>query len=90
MVDIAAMPDRLKDQVAEAEDQDIAHRLLAEIVVDAIDLRLAEYLAHLAVEAHRRLKVTAEWFFDNDAAPTTIGRLVIEACSAKAAHDLWE
>ena len=90
MVDIAAVPDRLKDQVAEAEDQDVAHRLLAEVVVDAIDLRLAEHLANLAVELYRRLKVTAERLLNNDATPATIGLLVIEPRSPKTSHDLWE
>jgi len=90
MIDVAAMPDRLKDQVAEAEDQDVAHRLFAEVVVNAIDLRLTEDLANLAVQLDRRLEVSAERLLDNDAAPATIGRLVIQARRTETAHDLWE
>ena len=55
MVDVAAMPDRLKDQVAETEDQDVAHGLFAQVVIDAVHLRLTEDLADFAVQLDRRL-----------------------------------
>ena len=42
VVDVAPVPERLEDAVAEAEDQQVAHRLLAQVVVDAVDLRLVE------------------------------------------------
>ena len=42
MVDVATVPDRLEDAVAEAEHQQVAHGVLAQVVVDAIDLRLIE------------------------------------------------
>ena len=45
VVDVAAVPDRLEDAVGEAEHHDVLHRLLAEVVVDAVDLLLAEDLA---------------------------------------------
>ena len=32
---------RLEDRVGEAESQDVLHRLLAQIMIDAVDLRLA-------------------------------------------------
>ena len=51
VVDVAAVPERLEDPVAEAEDQQVPDGLLAQVVVDAVDLRLAEDLADLAVEA---------------------------------------
>jgi len=53
MVNVAAVPDWLEDQVAEAEDQDVAHRLFPQVVINAIDLALAEDLAYLAVQFHR-------------------------------------
>ncbi len=52
VVDVSTVPDWLKDQVAEAEDQDVANGLFSEIVVDAVDLTLAEDFANLAVELH--------------------------------------
>ena len=45
VVDVAAVPERLEDAVGEAEDQDVLDRLLAEVVVDAVDLRLSRSTA---------------------------------------------
>jgi hypothetical protein len=45
VVDVAPVPERLEDAVAEPEDQQVADGLLAQVVVDAVDLRLAEDLA---------------------------------------------
>jgi hypothetical protein len=42
VVDVVAVPHRLEQEVGEAEREDVLHRLLAEVVVDAEDLRLAE------------------------------------------------
>ena len=35
IIDVVAMPDGLEHRVGKAEDQDVLHRLLAEIVVDS-------------------------------------------------------
>ena len=45
VVDELAVPDRLEDAVREPKRQDVLHRLLAEVVVDAEDLALVEVLA---------------------------------------------
>ena len=42
VVDVIAVPERLEDAVGEPEDEDVLDRLLAEIVVDPVDLILAE------------------------------------------------
>ena len=42
VVDVAPVPERLEDAVAEAEDHQVADGLLAQVVVDAVDLRLVE------------------------------------------------
>jgi hypothetical protein len=44
-----AAPQRLEDTVAEAEGQNVLNRLLAEIMIDAIDLLLVEDTQDLAV-----------------------------------------
>ena len=90
MVDVAAVPDRLEDAIAEAEDQEIADRLLAEVVIDPVDLRLAEDLAELAVEPDRRIEVVAERLFDDDPSPATLMSFVIEPDTAQLADDLGE
>ena len=50
VVDVVAVPQRLEEAVGEAEDQDVLHRLLAEIVIDAEDLLLARHAQDLLVE----------------------------------------
>src|ERR1051325_3632448 len=47
MVNVAAVPDRLEDAVAEPENHDVLDRLLAKVMVDAIDLRLIENFPEL-------------------------------------------
>ena len=37
VIDVVAVPDRLEERIREAEVKQVLHRLLAEIVVDAID-----------------------------------------------------
>ena len=78
VVDVAPVPERLEDAVAEAEDQQVADRLLAEVVVDAVDLRLAEDLADLAVEPLRRVQVVPERLLDDDPPPAAVVVLVVE------------
>ena len=41
---------RLEEAVGEAEDQDVLHRLLAQVVVDAVDLVLVKDAAQLLVQ----------------------------------------
>ena len=43
VIDIAPVPERLKDSVGEPEHQQILHRFLAQIVVDAVDLIFFEH-----------------------------------------------
>ena len=38
VVHVAAIPERLEDAVAEPEDEQVADRLLAQVVIDAVDL----------------------------------------------------
>ena len=53
MVHVAPVPERLEDAVAEAEDHQVADGLLAQVVVDAVDLRLVEDLDQRSRSAHR-------------------------------------
>ena len=65
VVDGVAVPDPLEDGVAEAEDEDVLHRLLAEVVVDAEDLRLVEDVMQGALQLARGVQVTAERLLDD-------------------------
>ena len=44
VVDMVAVPDRLEHAVGEAQHQDVLHRLLAEVVIDPVDLVLIDEL----------------------------------------------
>jgi hypothetical protein len=90
VVDVAAVPDRLEDSVGEAEDQQVPDGLLAEVVIDPVDLRLPEDLADLAVQADRRVEVVAERLLDDDPAPAALVPLVIQADPAELGDDLGE
>ena len=90
MVDVAAVPDRLENEIAKTEDKDVSHRLFSKVVIDAVDLTLAEDLSNFTVELHRRLKVAAERLLNDDASPATLTCLMVEPSGTKTADDLRE
>ena len=69
VVDVAPVPERLEDAVAEAEHQDVLRRLLAEVVVDPEDLALAEGGADGLVQRAGRGEVVAERLLDDEPRP---------------------
>ena len=90
VVDVAAVPERLEDPVPEPEDHQVPDGLLAQVVIDPVDLRLAEDLADLAIEPLRRVEVAAERLLDDDPAPAAAVDLVIEAAPPELADDRAE
>ena len=86
VVDVAPVPDRLEDAVAEAEDEQVADGLLAQVVVDAVDLRLVEDAHDRVVEVAAGLEVVAEGLLDDDARPGP--RAAGEARRAQVGHDV--
>ena len=69
MVDIAAIPERLEDAVAEAESQNVLHGLFAEIMIDAIDILLGKNFVDLLIQLPRARQIVAERLFHNNAPP---------------------
>ena len=59
-------------------------------MVDAIDLRLAEDLAHLVIEEARRLEVSPEGLLDDEAPPAPTAHLVIQPDATHLAHDFGD
>ena len=55
VVDVLAVPERLEEAVREAEDEEVLDRLLAEVVIDAEDLRLGERAARCESFSSRAL-----------------------------------
>ena len=72
VVDILAVPYRLKNAVGESQYQDILDRLLAQIVIDSIDLVFFQHPLQFVVESPSRFQIMPERFFDDDAAPRAI------------------
>ena len=50
MIDVIAIPDRLEHAVGEAQHQDVLHRLLAEIMIDPVDLMFVDEFQQFAVQ----------------------------------------
>ena len=69
VVDVVAVPDRLEHAVGEAQHQDVLDGLLAEIVIDPVDLVLVDELQQFAVQRPGRGQVGAERLFDHQPPP---------------------
>ncbi len=69
VVDQIAVPQRLERDVGEAEHQDVLHRLLSQVMVDAEHLRLVEGGQNLLIEGARRRQIAPERFLDDHASP---------------------
>ena len=69
VIDVAAVPDRLEHAVGEAEHQQVLDGFLAEVVIDAEDLRLVEVRVQQLVQRARAGEIGAERLFDDDPAP---------------------
>ena len=65
--DLGAVPERLEEGVGEAEVEEVLHRLLAEVVVDAEDRLLGEDVVQRPVERTGGGEIVSERFLDHDA-----------------------
>src|SRR5262249_54099708 len=90
---VLAMKERLEDGVAEAKRQQVLHRLLAEVMVDPVDLLGTEKSQEIAVEPDRAGEVVAEGLLDDDARPGKILVTANQSRAGQAFHDrtkkLW-
>ena len=69
VVDVRGVPQRLEQGVREAQDQQVLHRLLAEVVVDAEDLLLREDGTDLVVDLPGGREVLADGLLQHDPRP---------------------
>ena len=65
--DVVAVPDRLEDRVGESRIQNVLHRLLAEVVVDAENAFLGKLPVQDPVKLLAEAQIVAERLFDHDA-----------------------
>ncbi len=68
VIDRAAPPQRFEQRIGEAQREQVLHRLLAEVMVDAVDLVLGETVAHFIIDRAGRLVVVPERLLEHDAA----------------------
>ena len=73
VIDVLAVPERLKQRVAEAEGQDVLDGLFAQVVIDAVELVFGEVLVELVLQFAGAGLVVAERLFDDEAAPGAVG-----------------
>ena len=67
--DVVTVPQGLPNGVGETEREQVLNRFLAQIVIDSIDLILAQVLAQHEIEPLRGAQVGPKWFFDDDPPP---------------------
>ena len=75
LLDVAAIPNRLEEAVGEAKGQDVLHRLLAQVMIDPIDLRLGQQAGQPPVQFPGALQIVAERLFNDQ---SIAGRIVGE------------
>ena len=66
------MEEGLEDRVAEPEGEEVLHRVLAEVMIDPVDLVGPQELAEVAVELAGAGEIVAERLLDHDPRPGRI------------------
>jgi len=74
VVDVLLVEQRLEDAVREAHHEDVLDGLLAQVMIDAVDLRLLEHLGDRVVDHARALQIAADRLLDDDARDPALGR----------------
>ena len=73
VVDVAGVPDRLEEGVREPEGEEVLDRLLAEVVVDPVDLPLVGRLEEDLVEGPGARDVAPERLLDDEPVALDVG-----------------
>ena len=67
MADASAAPQRFEQHVAEAQRDQVLHRLLAQVVIDAVDLLFLEDRADQLIDAFRGGAILSQRLLQDDA-----------------------
>ncbi len=68
-VDKVSVPQGFGDGVGETEDHEVLHGLLAQIVIDAVDLLFIENLLEITIQLFRGSQVSSERLFHDHPSP---------------------
>src|SRR4026208_1931203 len=72
MVNVISVPQRFKDGIGKARDQNVLHCFFTQIMVNTIDLFLVQGFVDLFIQVARRLQISAKWLFDDDTSPALV------------------
>src|SRR5438552_3317589 len=72
MINKAMVPDRLKDAVAEAKNQNVLYRFLAQVMINAENLVLSQHFLDLVVKLLGRFQIVSKRFSENQPAPALV------------------
>ena len=72
MIDIAPVPDRFENRVANAKNEQILGRLLSKVVIDPIDLVFLKNGRQLAVQLASGTQIMSKRLLDNNPAPAVV------------------
>jgi hypothetical protein len=86
MVDIAAVPHGLEDAVGKPENQNVLNGLFSQVMIDTVDLIVADYGEKRRIQGARRFEIVAERLLDDDAAPMTV-RFIEQAAGRQMLYD---
>src|SRR5690349_5370973 len=73
-LDKVAVPERFDKRVRKAEDEQVVHRPLTQVVVDSKDRLLVEAAMKDLIEPSRRCEIPPKRFFEDDARATIASR----------------
>jgi hypothetical protein len=82
VIDVMVVPERFEDTVGETADQNVLYRLLAQIMIDAVDLLFAHHAQQAGVERFGGSQVVTERFFDHHPAKG-VGLLLEQPAAAQ-------
>src|SRR5258707_4569539 len=71
-IDEIPVPQRFRDAVRKSDDHEVLHGLLAEIVIDAVDLLFIENLLEITIQLLRGSQISSERLLHDDASPFAV------------------
>src|SRR5688572_676933 len=69
IVDMVAIPKAFKNRIGKSKNEQVLYGLFAEVMVDAVYLRLVEVFVKQPVQLPRRLEIVSKGFLDDDSGP---------------------
>ena len=88
MIDIAAVPDGLKDGIVEAEHHDVLHRFFAQVMIDAVNLVFRQHSFDVAIQGFGGVEIVTKRLLDDHSPPVSI--VLADSPPSQLLYDLRE